>query len=233
MIKSSVFYARKSKRVRFPPVMAKPDPASFSAPRALESDPFYRAITVEYAADAQRRLAVLSEYFTASINEARAIGRCVHDTDPAAGVAVWNLPQPTEVATSAGSEKRTALAKILGSRGLDNYDRIIAFMHPRAEKIVPAHAWYLSIVAIDPLQQGRGIGARLLAPTLAEADRNGVTCYLETFSPRNPSFYRRLGFDHVAQFREPTAAAEYAIMVRKPSASPLLAGRSASHGLLG
>ena len=87
-------------------------------------------------------------------------------------------------------------------------------MHPRAERLVSPQAWYLSIVAINPTQQGRGLGQRLLAPTLLEAERRGVECFLETFSTRNLSFYRRLGFHERAKYMEPTTGAEYALMVR-------------------
>jgi GNAT superfamily N-acetyltransferase len=87
-------------------------------------------------------------------------------------------------------------------------------MTTRAQKIVTTDAWYLSIIAVAPKAQGRGIGRRLLEPTLAEADAAGVDCYLETFTLRNLKFYERMGFVAKMTFHEPTAAADYAIMVR-------------------
>jgi len=80
----------------------------------------------------------------------------------------------------------------------------------------PAGAWYLSILGVLPAAQGRGIGAQMLAPALAAADRAGAVCYLESFSERNPAFYGRLGFDAVATHLEPTTAAPYRIMLRRP-----------------
>jgi GNAT superfamily N-acetyltransferase len=70
------------------------------------------------------------------------------------------------------------------------------------------------MIAVDPSAHGQGLGQQFLAPTLAEADRVAATCYLETFSSRNRSFYERLGFATAAQFTEPTTGAEYAVMVR-------------------
>ncbi len=67
-----------------------------------------------------------------------------------------------------------------------------------------------------PAAQGQGLGRKLLEPTVAEADRVNATCYLETFSPRNLSFYERLGFSTKARFTEPTTGADYALMVRHP-----------------
>jgi GNAT superfamily N-acetyltransferase len=89
-------------------------------------------------------------------------------------------------------------------------------MSAKSATLVDDAAWYLSIVGFDPAAHGKGLGRKLLEPTIAEADRAGVTCYLETFSQRNLSFYQRLGFTTAARFTEPTTGAEYTVMVRHP-----------------
>lgn len=78
--------------------------------------------------------------------------------------------------------------------------RIVEFMKAKSARVVAGDAWYLSIVAVDPAPQGKGLGRKLLEPTIAEADRVGATCFLETFSPRNLSFYEQLGFASEARF---------------------------------
>jgi GNAT superfamily N-acetyltransferase len=183
---------------------------------ALENDPFYLAISAPYEADAVRRRAALAHYFDYSIQEGGDIGRCVHLADRALGVAVWLLPQSPEGQSRAAHKKRVFLEGTLGVEGCANYYRIVAFMHSKAVSVVSDDAWYLSIVAVDPAAQGQGLGRKLLEPTITEAERLGATCYLETFSPRNPSFYGRLGFATAARFAEPTTGAEYAVMVRYP-----------------
>jgi N-acetylglutamate synthase-like GNAT family acetyltransferase len=89
-------------------------------------------------------------------------------------------------------------------------------MRPRASTVIDESAWYLSIVGVTPSAQGHGIGARLLEPTLAEADEAGASFYLETFDGRNPRFYQRLGFSAVASHVEPVTASAYTIMNRIP-----------------
>jgi GNAT superfamily N-acetyltransferase len=93
---------------------------------------------------------------------------------------------------------------------------MVGYMSARARSVVASDAWYLSIVAIAPHAQGRGLGARLLAPTLAEADAARAVCYLETFSSRSRRFYERLGFVAQGEFPEPTTGAQYAILTRVP-----------------
>jgi len=108
------------------------------------------------------------------------------------------------------------LESTLDAEGCANYYRIVSFMRAKAANVVDDDAWYLSIVAVDPTAQGQGFGPKLLEPTLVEADRVSAPCYLETFSPRNLSFYERLGFSTKARFTEPTTGADYAVMVRHP-----------------
>ncbi len=193
------------------------DPACASVVAALEQDPFYCSISGAYSHDDDLRRAVLAEYFAYSIEEGRDIGRTVHLDDRAVGVAVWLLPQPPHVESRATCAKRIFLEATLDPEGYANYYRIIDSMSTKAASVVDDDAWYLSIVAVDPEAHGRGLGRKLLQPTLAEADRFSATCYLETFSPRNLPFYERLGFATKARFIEPTTRAAYAVMVRYPA----------------
>jgi GNAT superfamily N-acetyltransferase len=190
------------------------DPASRSAAAALESNPFYRSICGPRARDAASRHEVLEQYFAYSIQEGKDFGRCVHLADRARGVAVWLLPQTADLQSGAAHRKRVFLETALGAEGCANYHRIVDFMHAMTGGIVDRDAWYLSIVAVEPAAQGKGLGRKLLEPTIAEADGARATCYLETFSPRNVSFYERLGFVTQARFAEPTTGADYAVMVR-------------------
>jgi GNAT superfamily N-acetyltransferase len=192
------------------------DPASAAAAAALESDPFYRCITVEFAADIARRRAALRVYLDYSIEEGMRIGRVVHLEKADSGVAIWLLPQVHEIQERERTHKHAFTRQLLGESGSANYCAMVEYMSRRARTVVGSEAWYLSIVAVARHEQGRGLGARLLAPTLAEADAAGAVCYLETFGRRSRSFYERLEFLTRAEFAEPTTGAQYAIMTRLP-----------------
>lgn len=194
------------------------DPASHAAAAALESDPFYRCITAQFAADEARRRAVLSAYLDYSIGQGKRIGRVVHLEEADLGVAIWLLPQTDEVRKRERAHRHEFLGPLLGESGCTNYHRMVDYMSARASALIPIDAWYLSIVAIAPHAQGRGLGARLLASTLAEADAARAVCYLETFSSRSRRFYERLGFVAQGEFPEPTSGARYAILTRVTSA---------------
>jgi GNAT superfamily N-acetyltransferase len=181
---------------------------------SLIGDPFYQAITVDCGVDFEARFSVLSRYFEYSLQEADRTGRCTVHEDPELGAAAWLLPRTPEVEVAEASAKAAYLAGLLGPTGWDNYRRIIEFMSLSSEPLVPEDAWYLTIVGVHPVAQGRGIGAQLVRPTLAEATKAGVYAFLETFAPRNLVFYERVGFVRVAEFVEPTTKAQYAVMLR-------------------
>ena len=64
--------------------------------------------------------------------------------------------------------------------------------------------------------QGQGMGGPLIEKGLQTTDTLKVPTFLETFTPRNMTFYNRLGYTAAASFYEPTAKAEYWIMTRDP-----------------
>ena len=183
---------------------------------SLQFDPFYVAISQGFGDDEVRRREALARYFDYSMSEGERRGRLVVWPDPSIGAAVWLLPAASSVCDAESKAKAAFLAEVMGADGAENYHRIIDFMRPRAAALMDASAWYLSIVGVAPSAQGRGIGARLLEPTLAEADDAGVDCYLETFDDRNPHFYQRLGFCPVGCHVEPVTASAYTIMNRNP-----------------
>jgi GNAT superfamily N-acetyltransferase len=155
---------------------------------------FYWAITDDFGTDLTARKRALSRYFHYSLADAERIGRCIVAPDPTLGASAWLLPRSPEVDAAESSAKFEYLASVFGPRGMENYHRIVRYMAPLAVRLVPRGAWYLSIIGILPSAQGRGLGATLLAGTLAEASHARVPCYLETFTPRSLRFYERLGF---------------------------------------
>lgn len=192
-------------------------PESLSTPAladALIVDPFYLSISADFEHDMHRRKAVLASYFAYSMGEAERSGRCLTPDDRTLGAAAWLLPRGAEAEAAESAAKNAFLAHTLGPQGLANYHRIVAFMAAQSPAVVSAGAWYLSILGIAPAAQGRGLGAKLLAPTLAEADAAGAPCFLETFTPRSVAFYERLGFRCVARHLEPVTQSMYEIMCR-------------------
>jgi GNAT superfamily N-acetyltransferase len=182
---------------------------------ALTEDAFYTTLEAAIASPDAARNAML-RYLDYSMVEALEYGELFVPDGQRYGASIWSTPVDSAASARKSRDKRAFLLEHLGQRALANYDEIVAFMSAQSDAHVDPSAWYLSIVGVLPEYQGQGIGVELIRPVLEKTDALGVATWLETFTPRNMSFYRRLGYDVVETFPEPTTAAEYAIMLRRP-----------------
>lgn len=62
--------------------------------------------------------------------------------------------------------------------------------------------WYLSTLAVNTPEQGRGGGSRLLRGGLVRAEATGYGCYLETRLERNVRLYQKFGFEIVRKEKD-------------------------------
>jgi ribosomal protein S18 acetylase RimI-like enzyme len=54
--------------------------------------------------------------------------------------------------------------------------------------------WYLPIIGVDPVHQGKGYGGALMKHALIACDRDHTLAYLESSNPKNIPLYERHGF---------------------------------------
>jgi ribosomal protein S18 acetylase RimI-like enzyme len=193
-----------------------PEAAALAA--ALGDDPFYAALVEHLPVGSPERQVVLAHYFAYAIEEAATHGRLALADPPGTGAALWLLPEAEHARVARETAKARALGAILGATGVGRYAAMVAFMEAQAAPLLSADCWYLSILGVAPGLQGRGHGAALLRPVLAEADAGGAPCYLETFGERSLAFYRRAGFAPLASFVEPLTGARYWLLRREPRA---------------
>ena len=110
------------------------------------------------------------------------------------GAALWLPPgaAPDEPAVAAVFERYVPSA-----RRAD----LLALMDQMARHHPPVAHWYLPLIGVDPVDQGRGHGSALLRAACDQIDRDGQVAYLESTHPMNVPFYRRHGFEVIATLR--------------------------------
>jgi predicted N-acetyltransferase YhbS len=59
--------------------------------------------------------------------------------------------------------------------------------------------WHLGPVAVEPRLQGQGIGTALLTACCSYLNDHAMVSYLETDKYENVCFYRKFGFDVIAE----------------------------------
>lgn len=75
--------------------------------------------------------------------------------------------------------------------------------------------WYLPLIGVDPVVQGRGHGSALLEEGLAVCDEQHLPAYLESTNPKNIPLYSSYGFAALGTV-QPGAAPPMVPMLRVP-----------------
>ena len=97
----------------------------------------------------------------------------------------------------------------------DRMEEIGAFFAQMDEFHPHEPCWYLPLIAADPSQTGRGLGAALMKHALQICDEQGLPAYLESSNPRNISLYERHGFEVMGKI-ETQSSPLMTPMIRQP-----------------
>jgi GNAT superfamily N-acetyltransferase len=162
----------------------------------------FAVLTLAFAADPANRWMYpdAAQYLRDFHLFARALGgaslplRTALATPDYSAVALWLGPHAGSddealanvISESVPREKRAVLAAVIEE---------MAGHHPEEPH------WYLPLIGVDPAWQGRGLGASLLRPILAQCDQARLPAYLESTSPRNRPLYERHGFQAIGEIK--------------------------------
>jgi GNAT superfamily N-acetyltransferase len=161
-------------------------PISTTLARAFQDDP----VMTWLLPDADQRAAHLPGFWTHALGGLHGKHGSFFTTPTFAGAAVWDPPGRWKVGVLQMIRFAPAFVRIFRMRCLRGLALLNAVErhHPREPH------YYLFALGTDPVHQGRGIGAALLAPTLAKCDAERIPAYLESSNKRNVPFYQRSGF---------------------------------------
>jgi GNAT superfamily N-acetyltransferase len=118
----------------------------------------------------------------------------------AAATSVWIPPGGTDMSRDQEAMLEPLLVEMLGSgsaRVLAAFE-MFESAHPHSEP-----HYYLSLLASDPAQRGKGYGLGLLAENLRLIDSEAAAAYLEASNPVNVPLYERYGFRRLSSFDLP------------------------------
>ena len=153
---------------------------------AFSTDPIGRWVW----RDAQQYLKYFSPFVEAFAGSAFDHD-AAHCTEGFSGVALWLPP-----GTSSDEEAMGALAE--ESVPASEQEEVFGFLGQMPAYHPHEPHWYLPLIGVDPMRQGRGYGSALLEHALQTCDRDGLPAYLEATSPRNKALYLRHGFEEKA-----------------------------------
>ena len=154
--------------------------------RAFEHDP----LTDWLVEDQSNALQAERQMFLAEWRISKRYDLIFTDSDRQ-GVAVW---KPPGASVTIGNRIRQVWSMI-GSIKLSRrtLSKIRLFIDVERARPMEPH-YYLSLLAVAPEMQGKGLGSALMQPILELCDRERIPAYLETETESNVGFYSRKGF---------------------------------------
>jgi GNAT superfamily N-acetyltransferase len=183
--------------------------------RAFQDDPG----AVIFEPEPDRRGVIMPGFFRMFLLAGLAEGGEIVVPDAAvSGVACWFGPErhgPSDVAMEAGGMADVVAA--FGRAAAARMAAMVGEIENQHARQMPEPHLRLDFLGVDPDRQGAGIGSLLIAHGHAIADREGLPCYLETFTEANVRYYGRRGYMVTGTYPVGDGIPVYA-MVRPPSA---------------
>lgn len=180
--------------------------------RAFYDDPVVRFIFP----DERGRTPWLRMMFEVQVRLGHIYGK-VYTTEDFAGVAVWLTPENVELSPWQYIRAHGLTFGFNTPLGvLKRSLRFLGYTQELHRQCITAKHWYLPYLGVEPRQQGKGIGSRLLKPVLEQADESGLPCFLETANERTIRLYERHGFVVVREGDIPRGGPHLWAMLRKP-----------------
>jgi len=143
--------------------------------------------------DAETYLSLFPEFIRAFAGGAIAAGSAYLTRDNG-GAALWLPPGVESNEEEVLDVVRTTVAPELQKDVFDVMEQMGSF-HPEEPH------WYLPMIAVDPIRQGRGTGSTLMKFALERCDDDDLPAYLESSNPRNITLYQRFGFEIIGLIR--------------------------------
>ncbi len=132
----------------------------------------------------------------------------VHVVEGNWGVAMWLPPGTKPDDEGLGGLLRQSVAPARLAEVFDLAEQMASY-HPAEPH------WFLPLIGIDPIYQGRGYGSALLVHMLNQCDREKQLAYLDSTNPRNVPLYERHGFERLGVIQAGSCPPVYP-MLRKP-----------------
>jgi ribosomal protein S18 acetylase RimI-like enzyme len=115
-------------------------------------------------------------------------------TDNHEGVALWLPP-------GASPDEEAMVGLVEESLDEERRQEMFAVFEQMAQFHPTEPHWYLPLIGVDPVHQGKGVGSALLRHVTDRFDREGAVAYLESSNPRNITLYERHGFRQVGRIQ--------------------------------
>jgi GNAT superfamily N-acetyltransferase len=120
-------------------------------------------------------------------------------------VALWMRP-------GVAPDEDTVMGVMRESLDDQILEDVVGLFEQMGELHPATDTWYLPLIGVDMVAQGRGLGSALLGHALAVCDDEALPAYLEATNPRNRDLYARHGFNVVDVIQSGTSPPLWAML---------------------
>lgn len=171
---------------------AQIEAASKILAHAFNDDPIFRY----FAREEQARINAIKLLANTALRYNHSSNHVYTTKNKLKGIAVWIPPSKFPLNFRLQLGLYALLFKLRLSRLRQLISLFLTIEEHHKHDISQPH-WYLFMLGVSPIYQRQGIGSLLLQPILKQADKEGLTCYLETSTEGGVCFDQRLGFEVV------------------------------------
>jgi ribosomal protein S18 acetylase RimI-like enzyme len=166
--------------------------------RAFHDDP----LMIYAVPDPADRARLLPDVYARMIHFGFLAGEVYVTAKTIDGVALWMPPNakwPREHIEASGMSR---IGSVIGDDAYQRYRDVVGREWQARERDMTESCWYLFLLGVEPSQQRRGLGVKLISPVLDRANLEHQACYLETENQRNVAFYQKAGFELIVNGEE-------------------------------
>jgi len=161
--------------------------------QSFDDDPYINWIVGTHG----RRAARIERLFAITLESLSNDLRDTYTIEGSKGCVVWKHSRDCKLPLWRELALLPAFCRVGGVLRIGELLRAFGHIDALHAKHAPEPHYFLHVIGVSPGHQGRGLGHRLLQPSLDRCDREGMAAYLETFKAKNLAFYERHGFRRV------------------------------------
>jgi hypothetical protein len=181
--------------------------------RAFNEDKLYQYLVP----NEKLRKTIIPLYYACVIRNGIQFGEVYTTSSKIEGLAIWfeSIKFKTNIwrIIRAGGLKPLFKANKVIIKRMKFINKYTYEMHKQyaAEKY-----WYLTLIGVDPLYQGKGFGSKLIRPMLKYIDSFKLPILLETHNEVNVKIYQKYGFEILNSTIIPNTNISHWLMERPP-----------------
>jgi ribosomal protein S18 acetylase RimI-like enzyme len=169
--------------------------------RAFQDDPVVMAVLKGLTLEERIKMLMISFDLDLQTCGPKGCPLEVVKGDKIAGAAVIHRPgaYPLPASEQIGLLWKVFTKGLTTTWALSAYGRWLKWLIAIEKKHPREPHYYLEFIGIDTPFQGKSLGSQMMQSLVNRADEECRGCYLENGNPRNVPFYRRFGFQIMAE----------------------------------